>query len=724
VELADYVKLLQKNREEVDRLYESLLINVTEFFRDAEYFDFLRDTILPEIIERRRGHMPIRVWVPGCSTGEEAYSIGMLLHELLEQKNVIVPVQIFGTDVSDRAIAHARAGLFSAADVANVNPERLKRFFYKTERGYVIQKPIRDMCIFARQNVAKDSPFSRLDLISCRNLLIYLSPKLQRKVMPIFHYALNADGCLMLGNSESVGTHLDLYRLIDRRFRIYSRRSTNRRTNFEFSVDHRFAGTLPPPRPTPAMTDDLKEPFDIIREADRIVLHRHGPIGVLVNEDLEILQFRGDVTPYLAPVPGRASLNLIKMAREGLSGELQSVTQEAREKNIRVHRSGVCAMQGDVAKSVDIDVTPIETLQTKERFFLVLFSPGESPTPGAPAKPETKGKKVAGSQAHVDQLRLDLQATRSYLQATIEKHEATNQELRAANEEIQSSNEELQSTNEELETAKEELQSTNEELTTVNEELHSRQLELIQLNNDLNNLINSVHLPIIILGQDMRIRRFTPMAEKVLNVIPSDIGRPLSDLNINLNIANLPALMLEVVDTLTLKELEVQDTNGRWYSMRLRPYKTAENKIEGVVLTLIDIDQMKRTISQLEEAKVFSQAVIETIAEPMAVLTGDFRVRNANDAFARLFHLTRESIQDRSLFDAMRDNAGIREVRKQLDGVIPDGAGLTDYKVSVDVPGVGPSTLLVSGRRIVTGTRSYPLILLSLRVVQDDSGLR
>jgi two-component system CheB/CheR fusion protein len=713
--LADYVKLLQKSRDELERLYESLLINVTEFFRDAECFDFLRAHVLPAIVAQHPEDAPIRLWVPGCSTGEEVYSFGILLRELFEAQGRILPVQIFGTDISEPAIAQARAGLYGAGDLANVSPERVKRFFSRTERGYLIQKSIRDMCIFARQNVAKDSPFSRLDLISCRNLLIYLNAKLQRKLMPVFHYALNPTGHLVLGSSESVGPHADLFRLVDRRFRIYSRKSTTRRASFEFSIEIPPCG-LPPSKPIKAMPDDLKEPFDVIREADRIVLHRHGPTGVLVNEDLEILQFRGDVSPYLAPPAGRASLNLLKMAREGLAGELQALLQEARAKNARVQRAGATLLDDERTRAVDLDVTPIDTLHTKERFYLVLFTPGDAraPAPAVKRGRKTTGGKVAGA-AQVEQLRQDLHATRSYLQATVEKHEATNQELRAANEEIQSSNEELQSTNEELETAKEELQSTNEELTTVNEELHSRQLELIQVNNDLTNLINSVHLPIIILGPDLRIRRFTPMAEKVLNVIPTDIGRPLTDININLNVPDLPQLMAEVVDSLTIKELEVCDTRGHWYSMRLRPYRTAENKIEGVVITLIDIDQMKHTISELEEARDFAQALIESTHEPLAALNAQLRVTNANDAFCRLFRTTREEMRDRLFLDVVHDVRDVGNFRSALERVLPGGENLTDQRVEIDLPGAGPTRLTINARQIASGSRSYPMILLSLQ---------
>jgi two-component system CheB/CheR fusion protein len=499
--LTDYVKLLQKDRDEVEALYEGMLINVTEFFRDPESFEFLREHIFPGVIAHHEDNSPIRIWVPGCSTGEEAYSLGILVREALEASGHNVPVQIFGTDICEAPIATARAGCYTTADVANITPERLRRFFFKTERGYVIQKAIRDMCVFARQNVTKDSPFSRLDLISCRNLLIYLGPNLQRKLMPVFHYALNPGGHLILGSSESVGPHADLFRLVDRRFRIYSRKSTTRRANFEFAVEHPTSEPHAKPRPLPIMPDDSKESFDVMREADRIVLGRHGPPGVLVNEDMEILQFRGNVAPYIAPLPGRASLSLTKMAREGLAAELEAAVLEAKKNNVRIQKSNIRFMQGDQATTIDLDITPMEAIHTKERFYLILFSSRDGISPRASEPNKTKPGKAgaATSQfAQIEQLKQDLQATRSYLQTTIEKHEATNQELRAANEEIQSSNEELQLTNEELETAKEELQSTNEELTTVNEELHSRHLELIQVNNDLNNLINSVHLPIII----------------------------------------------------------------------------------------------------------------------------------------------------------------------------------------------------------------------------------
>ncbi len=713
-DLSEYVKLLQKNRDEVDLLFETLLINVTEFFRDRDYFDFLRERVLPPLISRRMDGTVLRVWVPGCATGEEAYSLAIVIHELLEEQAKVVPVQIFATDISEHVISTARAGVYSTADIASVAAERLRRFFVKTERGYTVQKSIRDMCIFARQNVLKDSPFSRLDLISCRNLLIYFSGKLQRKLIPVFHYALQPEGCLVLGSSESVGGYPELFDVADRRFRVYIRKATTLRSTFEFSLDPLPQGLAVPPPPFPNVPDEAREPFDIMREADRIVLNRHAPTGVLINDDMEIVQFRGDVSAVLAPAEGRASLNLLKMAREGLAGELHDGVRQAREQNIRIRKSGVSVMQGDTLRSIDIDVTPIEAVHSKERFFLVLFTPAEGQPPLREPESTPRANKSV-SLAQIEQLRQDLHATRNYLQDTIEKHEATNQELRAANEEVQSSNEELQSTNEELETAKEELQSTNEELTTLNEELHRRQVELMQVNNDLNNLINSVHLPIIILGQDMRIRRFTPMTEKLMRAIPTDIGRPFSDIKINLDVKELPQLMNEVMDSLVIRELEVQDDQGRWYSLRVRPYRTAENKIDGVVLTLIDIDDLKRAMAELEEARDLARAVVDVAHEPLVVLNPQLRIKTANEAFCRLFATTSEASEGRPLFDLINGTSGDGDFRAELLGVLPTGVNLADRLIQIDLPAVGPTNCYLNAHRVTRGRRVYPLIVVSLQ---------
>jgi two-component system, chemotaxis family, CheB/CheR fusion protein len=396
---------------------------------------------------------------------------------------------------------------------------------------------------------------------------------------------------------------------------------------------------------------------------------------------------------------------------------LQAAINEAREKNVRVHRDNVPLIPGDgPIKPIHIDVTPIDTAETRERHYLVLFSGGEPAAAEQSAETPTRlNSGQSAERAQMEQLRQDLEATQSYLQVTIQKHETSNQELRAANEEIQSSNEELQSTNEELETAKEELQSTNEELTTVNEELHSRQVELVQLNNDLQNLINSVHVPIVILSHDLRIRRFTPMAEQLLKLIPTDVGRPFSDINIELGLKNLQGLVTEVLETLVSKEVEVQDSEGRWFLLRLRPYKTADNRIEGVVLTLFDVDAMKTTMAEVEEARNLAYAVIETSREPLAALTADLRIKIANKAFYQLFKTSKERAEGHPIFEIIKEPNKLHALKPALEAILPTSTSLTNHEVGIDLPEVGPTVLVINVRQIANASRTYPLILLSLR---------
>jgi two-component system, chemotaxis family, CheB/CheR fusion protein len=710
---ADYLKLLQNSPEEIDELNESMLINVTEFFRDPECFAFIRGRVLPEIMARHENGSPIRVWVPGCATGEEAYTYGILLRELMEDTGRILPVQIFGTDLSEAAIAQARTGLFAPAELASFDAERRQRFFHQTPKGFSIAKPIRDMCVFARQNIFQDAPFSRLDILSCRNLLIYLSAGIQQKLIPMFHYALAERGVLVLGNSESVSGHADLFGAFDARFRVYDRRPSVGHGLVDFRVDPRsMPREVRTFKPAPAMPEITKDSFDAIREADRLVATRRGPPALLVNDDLDILQFRGDVMPYLSPVPGRATLKLLDMAREGLATELRMAVNQAREKNARVQRTGVSFMVGEIARQLTIEVTPFNEALKRDRFYLLEFMVEQSAA--AADAPAASANGESAYLAQIAQLRQDLEATRSYLQSTSEKHESTNHELRAANEEIQSSNEELQSTNEELETAKEELQSANEELSTVNDELHHRHVELVQSNNDLTNLIGSVQLPILILGHDLTIRRFTPAAEKIFNLIASDVGRPLSDINTNLEIKDLARRVGQTIESLTVSECDVQDTKGRWYSMRLRPYKTADNKIEGVVVTLFDIEEMKRTMAAVEASRDFERAVFETTREPLVALDSELRIRAANRAFYALFGLEREQPENRMLLDATRVQGTFSALAKNLATILSEHAKLTDHRVEIQLPGGATAVFLVNARQIV-GERPYPLILLSLQ---------
>jgi two-component system CheB/CheR fusion protein len=587
--LGDYAGILREKSEEVENLYNDILIRVTSFFRDPEVFAALQNEILPALL-RNRGDKPLRIWVPGCATGEEVYSLAIVFHEALAALSIDCPVQVFGTDVSDNSIDRARSGMYTESITAEVSPERLRRFFTRVDGGYRVAKSVRDCCIFARQNLTNDPPFSKVDLISCRNVLIYLGAVLQRRVMSIFHYSLQPDGYLVLGNAETIGNYADLFTIVDRRHKVYQRKGALSRLPTDlarpalpFSSHHLDRIRL--------LDEEPVAPPNLFREADRVLLSRFTPAGVVIDEEMEILQFRGRTSAYLEPAPGTASFNLLKMAREGLLAELRTAIHTARKKDASVRREGITVTADGHSQTINLDVIPFVG-PSSGRFFIVLFEPvqGESGT-------KSRRKKSAPPDADTKQsvrLKRELEATRDYLQSIIEEQEAMNEELRSANEEIQSSNEELQSTNEELETAKEELQSSNEELMTLNEELEHRNDELAHANNDLLNLLASVDLPIVMLDSSLRIRRFNPSAQRALNLIPTDAGRSIRDLSLTLNVQDLDAMIASVIDTLEVRELRVEDREGRAYLLRIRPYKTSDNKIDGAVLVLIDIDQLKK----------------------------------------------------------------------------------------------------------------------------------
>lgn len=585
--VSEYLDVIDRNPKELALLYSDILIRVTGFFRDPAVFETLKKDIIPELVRNRDVDAPIRVWVPGCATGEEVYSIAICFLEAMQDR-FGCPIQIFGTDISEVAIDRARAGIYPESAVADVAPERLRRYFTRIDGGVRMSKPVRDACIFARQDLTKDPPFSKLDLISCRNVLIYLGAVLQRRVMSIFHYALQADGYLLLGSSEAMSTFNDLFTVTDRKHKIYRKRPV---------AHHRMAVTFGPPASseprTPAELRDTEAvtATNVTREADRVLLARFCPPGVVINENMEIVQFRGRTSPYLEPAPGTASFDLLKMAREGLLAEIRTAVHMSKRKELPVRRSGVRVKTNEHSVMIDVEVIPF-TGVARDRYYAVIFEPSIVPV----REPKGKGRtaKKPDEVREVTRLKRELDATREYLQSIIEEQEAMNEELRSANEEIQSSNEELQSTNEELETAKEELQSSNEELTTLNEELENRNDELALANDDLSNLLTSLDIGVVMLDAGMRIRRSNGAAERVLNLLPSDIGRSISDLKTTLVLDDLEKLIAAVIDTLEVREMTVQDRGGRWYSLRIRPYKTMDNKIDGAVIVVVDIDALRR----------------------------------------------------------------------------------------------------------------------------------
>ncbi len=595
-ELKDYLKLLHRNPQEVEALYRDVLINVTSFFRNPEVFDSLHEVVYPKLLKDRSSSEPLRVWVPGCSTGEETYSHAISLVENLSELRLEVPIQIFGTDLSENAIQKARAGVYKENIANEVSEVRLRRFFHKVPGGYQISKSIRDMCVFARQNVFSDPPFSRMDMISCRNVLIYLSPVLQKKVIPIFHYALKPHGFLLVGNTEGLlGSGAEIFDLVDRKTKIYQKKAVPSPVTFGMTIGGHETIEGRPEKPHAAAKDEdlAKTPADVQREADRLLLSKYVPSAVVVNDELDILQSRGRTNRYLELPTGRASLNLLKMARPGLLYELRTLLEKARKNSIPVSKDDIVIEEGELSAVLKVEIIPFRTPARDQRHFLVLFEEKEAPT--RPSKPVHRQPAKEASDAkdvQIAQLKQELASTKEYLQSIIEAQEATNEELQSANEEIQSGNEELQSTNEELQTSKEELESANEELNTVNEEIQHRNQQLAQLSNDLINILNSATIPIIMLGEDLHIRRFTPEAERVFGFSNHDVGKALTHLSLNIEVPQLERWMLDVMRDINMRTEQVRARDGRDYKLRITPYRTLENKIDGVVITLIDIGDL------------------------------------------------------------------------------------------------------------------------------------
>lgn len=672
-----YYQALKQSPEAVQALYQDLLISVTGLFRDPDAYEALSRRVLPKILTAVDGDQPVRIWVPGCSKGDEVYSIAISVLEAMKQRQMTNAVQMFGTDINEKALDEARAGIYPPTLVNDVSGEILRTYFQAVEGGYQVNKAVRDLCLFARQDLTKDPPFSRLDLVSCRNVLIYLNPNQQYRILRIFHYALKTHGYLMLGTSESLGRASEFFNQTERTARIFARRSTAAPLPvqmFEAATHLRPRAEPARPKQLPPTSSTLTE---VQREADRLTLARYGPPGVVVNEDFEVLQFRGRTGEFLEAPSGTVTHNLLKLAREGLLAELRGALQKASQENIPVRCEGVKVLANNEWTTCNLEVSPFHTPSTRERVFLILFTrEGWNQASLPPYAVNT-----SDAEAELVRLRQELASTREYLNSINQEQEATLESLQAANEEIQSANEELQSANEELETTTEELQSMNEELNTVNEELHERNVELTQVNNDLTNLLASVSIPVVILGADLRIRRFTPMARQVLRVIPSDIGRPIGDLRPQIEIPDLEKRIHEVLDNLVPQQLELQDRDGRWYSVRIRPYRTSENRIDGAVLVFVDVDQLRRSLEEAQQARELTRRVMDAGKQPFAVIDGDFQIREANAGFLAADQSNREDVMLRGFFDVQEGRWNRPELRTRLEQMLQTNGDTTSEQV-------------------------------------------
>jgi two-component system CheB/CheR fusion protein len=708
-----YVRYLQENSNEIDLLFKELLIGVTNFFREPDAFAVLKENVIPLLLKTKKGRDPIRIWVVGCSTGEEAYSIAIVLRECLDdlKPKGNFKIQIYATDIDKNAIDLARQGTYPANIAADVSAERLGRFFTKEDDHYRIRKEIRDLIIFAPQNILTDPPFTRLDLLSCRNLLIYLNAETQKKLLPLFHYSLSPAGFLFLGSSESIGGSTDLFSPLDNKWKVFKRRETpitrNKLTEFPTSQ-----------RPFEVRTEGIvstqKESDGSVTEmAQTLILQTIAPPVVLINNKGDILYLTRRTDKYLEPPVGKANLNIYAMAREGLRLELGILIRKAMTEKMKATTKGLRVKTNGSEQVVNLTVSPLEEPEVMRGLMMVQFEDMETLAEEA-ISTKKKSKSASRLETINSELENELHSTKERLQTIVEEMETSQEELKSANEELQSINEELQSTNEEMITSKEELQSLNEELTTLNAELQSKNEELSEVNNDMKNLLDSTQIPTIFLDNNLKIRRFTPYATKIANLIQSDVGRPITDIVSNLGYEDLVRDVKDVLQTLVFKEIEVQTRDGAWYLMRIIPYRTANNVIDGVAITFADITDFKKMQELMAERTEYAEGIVRTVREPLLMLNDDLRVVSANPSFYRTFEVTSQEIEGQLLYDLGNRQWDIPALRQLLEEILPKNTQVEDFQVEHEFPRIGRKRMLLNARRIEREKGHKQLILLAI----------
>ncbi len=715
--LDEYSALLKRSPKELDALYSDVLISVTSFFRNPEVFEFLKRKVFPKLSADQRSD-PIRIWVLGCSTGQEAYSLAMAFEEYLDKHNRKPKLQIFASDLNEALLAKARSGLYAKTLAQDISPGRLRRFFTEEDGGYRVCKSLRDLVVFARQNMLHDPPFSRMDLVTCRNVLIYLEGSVHRRIIPTFHYALKPTGFLVLGSSETVGPFTDLFELLDKKHKVFAKKPAPapalhlEMVSVIKAWSEKKAGSA---RPAPSAAP-LPPQINMQREADRVALNQYVPPSVLVNEALQVLHFRGDTSAYLKPPSGKPTFSLFHIVKEGLLSPLRALMNQALKQKTPVRAETVNWTEKGEPRQTAINILPLMNL--KERCYLVFFE--DDSDRYVPRKDESEEFRDRSphsdeeSRNRISQLERSLAESRDYLQSVQEQYEAVTEELQASNEEATSANEELQSTNEELETSKEELESTNEELHTVNEEVANRNAELTLANGDLNNLYVNVNMAVVLLSRDLTIRRFTRPAEKVFNLLDSDIGRSLSSIKPNLDFQDLDALLNEVIETVSLREREVRSKQGEWYVLRGRPYFTQDRKVDGAVLMAVDVDQLKKSEQQAKTERDRAEAILHGTPIPLLVLTSDLKVSLANDAFYKTFKTTVAETEGKPIFRLGNGQWDIPQLRIFLEEVIPRNSFIQDFEVTHDFPLIGRRNLFLNARRLDGDAIGKHRILISL----------
>jgi two-component system CheB/CheR fusion protein len=713
---SDYMAMLTASPAEVASLGRDLLIGVTSFFRDPDAFAALRERVLPGLVDRRDRDDPIRIWVPACASGEEAYSIAMALADFCEQRGRRMGFQIFGTDVNEAAVAAARAGVYREAALTALPAGFASRFFKRTGDGFQIESELRERCVFAAHNVFTDPPLSHLDLISCRNLLIYLGQSAQQRLLATFQFALEPDGILFLGASESVGAGGELFAPIDRRHRLFSRkpgpsRLPSRRGTGPVAPSAAGLQAVRAPR-SPAPGSSV--PPGAV--ADALLDHFAPKDFVVVNSDFEVLRFHGKVGRFLAPATGEASLNLLRLVPQDLALDVRVLLHEAREKGGRATKQRVVPFGSErTADRVTIEAIPVPSRDEGEGLTIIAFRSEDHASATVPA---TTPEGPAGSRA--DALQDELTLTRELLRQVVDDQDTVRDDAQTANVELQSTNEELQTTNEELETAKEELQATNEELHTVNQELQVRNQELNQLNADLNNLITSAEIPIVMLDAELRIRRCTPSAVALLRISPQDVGRDARDLLADGSLGAVFPLLRDVLAGRPASDLEIEDKDGRWYVARFRPYLDVESRIDGVVLSFIDVDTIRRSLAAANAARDYARAVVETVRSPLVELDTALCVQAANPCFHDTFGTSADELIGHALFDRVDGGEGMAAARRELGALLAGAREIRDLEVEFSPRGGAPRTLVLDAREIQGGSAGERRILVAVQDVTAE----
>ena len=713
--LAAYARFLQQTPAEVVILFRELLIGVTRFFRDPDAFSVLNTEIIPQLLAEKNAGEAVRVWAPGCSTGEEAYSLAILLRESTGQF-ADTAVQIFATDIDQVAIEIARSGLYPANITADIPAEYLTRYFTQEEGNYRVNKQIRDMVVFAEQDLILDPPFSHMDLISCRNLLIYMNTDLQKRLLPLFHYALNSNGVLFLGSSETIGDFSEIFEVQNRKWKIYRRKPATTAYRLSPSLHASFPGALRTQFPS-SRKMRAEEPLSLRVITEQNLLANFTPPCVLINEAEEVLYVHGSIGRYLEPAPGEANLNLLRMARPGLRLELATAVHKAFTQQDPVRIEGISLLVNDRMHTINLQVTQVTAPFAKGLFLVVFHEVADAEL--SIATPVAGRSTTTEQSEQIAILERTLLAKDEYLATHVE-------ELTTANEELQSANEELQSTNEEMDTSREELQSVNEELSTVNAELQVKIEELSLANDDMNNLLAGTDVGTVFIDRDFRILRYTPAATAIVNLISTDIGRSLSHLAMNLqHYDSLLPDVQHVFATLTLKEVEVQTTDGRWYLMRILPYRTQEDIIDGVVITFVNISSLRAMQEQLKAAQLaehahqFAESIVETVREPLLVLDADLRVVSVNNAFLNTFQVSNEETHHRLFFELGNGQWDIAALRILLNTVLPQHTSVNDYQVTHVFDSIGLREMRVNARELRLSGDQPRMILLAIEDITE-----